>query len=140
MPRVVLRLPDLSEETVAEPETQPNRQWTNVIFWVAIVAGALVAAVLIFGARKPAEAPAESAPAWDAPAKAALPAAPGNAASAPSISLPMTDGSASWPHDPSSQPAYRTARSESPNWDGSSAPRAAPGQATPLGISTPEQP
>jgi hypothetical protein len=72
LPAVVLQLPDLKTRSYL------RRDWgislASQAYWVALVSGALLALWLVLSARKPAEQPADEAPAWtgQAPADRAI--------------------------------------------------------------------
>jgi hypothetical protein len=161
--KVVMQLPDLSIPIKAAPGRR--EQIKNLAFWISIALGAMLALYLIVGGSKRAEAPSDEAPAWTAPsaphieAPAASPQAtdaPQSGAAQPAPSWPNAPGQTSIPsaEAPAVQdgaavapgpdatngaPGIRTAQRSDTRWDGT-APRAHPGQASPLGISTSVQP
>ncbi|MBI3839769.1 MAG: hypothetical protein HY288_17745 [Planctomycetia bacterium] len=124
--QIVLRLPDLTS-------SQPSALRLLIVpqlFWVAIVLGAVLAIVLIWGGKKPVQQAVKEAPAWtsqapwqqSAPVEADLPAHH-------ELGRPRIGDDGVSDQRP---PEIRAARRVDAAWD-SSLPPTMPGVATPVG-------
>ncbi len=124
--QIVLRLPDLTDSRSGALRSLIGPQ----LFWVAVVLGALLATVLIWGAKNPAPPEIDEAPAWnsEAPWRQSAPEKIERAAEYES-SQPSVDDRGTPEQAP---PEIRAARRVDTPWDGSSQP-AMSGVAIPVG-------
>ena len=123
LPGVVLQLPDLAASLQSRPIAR--FRYASQIYWVTIALGALLAVWLILTGKKPVERTMDDAPAWSSQSQAAQ----------TTQSLDVTDAAST---ESAGTPVLRTARLGDPTWN-VPGPTVQPGEAAPLGISTPVQ-